>query len=296
MREAQTCALGCEAPPCNSEMLIRFAMLRPEYVRSSANSYEKIATGLGKFTNWSGVFHGSPIEPPLYCNWQSKMIVQLAAWAGQPPPWINASNCVSEIAAFAAVLVARYPNLIYAVEPMNEPWYGPGQPLPWITSDQQFATFYAKLAQAVRTAVKAVDRKIQVWGPTLTNPFGGINQTLINAGVLRYLDAWDFHDYTLERNTVSVPSRASLLAAFRAQAPNVEIVLTECGFSDQASDQEVQAFVLDYRRAGCTMIMPTSLLGVYNGPVSTVDDEIMACWSDPVTKKRKLIAIEEALK
>ena len=173
--------LGCEVPPCNNQDIsIRVAMMRPAYVRSSANTYENVATGLGKFTGWQSNHLGSPIEPPLYCNWQSNMIIEMAMWQA-PPPWINATNCIPELASYSAALVTRYKGLIAVIEPFNEGYSGyPCKEFPWVTNDVQYAAFFTELTHQVRLAVKAVDPTVEIWGPTFSNPFSQLNFTLVD--------------------------------------------------------------------------------------------------------------------
>lgn len=291
-------SIGVEAPPFDNlgislrASAIGSAVKAPFYVHASANAYENIATGPGQFTGWSGSHLGSPLEPPLFCNWQSRMIVDLCVWQ-HPPAWINATNCIQELAAFAGQLVARYPGLVYAVIPMKEPYYGPNDKLPWITNDKQCAEFMTELWRQVKLAVGP---KVQVWGPSFATPFGVINDTLIDAGFARYLDRWSFHYYDYQHGTpATTPAmRRQNLLTLRSAIGGIPFVIDEGYLPD--TEKDINDMVADFRQTGCEVFNFTGLWGVVSTkPTLTPDPNQLACWSDSVTMMPKLKLFLKAL-
>lgn len=308
--------LGIEADPCdNLARAGKIAAIKPGVQRSQSMSYEWCATGPGVF-NLNALAGGSPIKPPIDCNiWRSKVITNLANWT-HPPKWINGTNCIQELCAFAVALHAQWPDLI--LELFNEPWYGTTDKLPWITSDDQLCQFMVDLATAVRTALPDAT----IIGPSLSNTFSPLLKIMVAKGLLNYIDAVSLHDYRLKNWAPNFSSPTQLshvdsLTALRAYIPSgMPLVVTEFGMGDAVqgadgivrpiSDADVRGFVEPYRIYGCEILcgvclwgMPTPGQATPTLPSQITGDNLstwLSCWNSDGTMKPKLKSLLAAMK
>jgi hypothetical protein len=192
----------------------------------------------------------------------------------QPPAFytnLQAAYIAGEC-AFVQALLKHAPGRIQIVEFTNEPGGGYDW-VPQCKTWQDIATFTAKLASAVSTAVLAVDYTVKIAGPSLTVPYDDNFFSVFAAnGGFKACDIVTFHDY---RMTGTGPDNARTYSPYQNYGPNMPnlaaciancdkwsggkpVCVSELGLG---TPEDVIAYCIIAQRNGVWALCPTYWLG-----------------------------------
>jgi len=224
----------------------------------------------------------SRIDATLFYNPGKKVIVSIylvdgslftttGRDAGATGSWTNWTALNVQACAAVAQQYACNP-WVYAIEPMNEPWYDSLWIPPTIRSAGAKPADFTLLANwitaqfsAVYPAVKQVNPAIQVIGPDWAAPAYNEAIALSTNGFACVTDGYDWHDYNANawpHLAQWVPSLPTFLGLLRRCFPAMPFYVTEVGLNTNSTPADTQGYVNLHRAYGTVALV---LESPYNG-------------------------------